>query len=158
MSLGASWLRHVDFRKRRKCFSWRVSVESQVLPGRQPSPCVSWEQEVGMLLKMATAPSLPGTAGPRLSRTQQCAGPSALSAGTCHHLPCLARCVVQEALFRAHLQCGVPCCSLTTCSSLEGGRGRGRGWTWCLVEWMEDRKKRCVGMGSRIQLQKGTDV
>ena len=61
-----------------------------------------------MLLKMATAPSLPGTAGPRLSRTQQCAGPSALSAGTCHHLPCLARCVVQEALFRAHLQCGVP--------------------------------------------------
>lgn len=157
MSLGASWLRHVDFRKRRKCFSWRVSVESQVLPGRQPSPCFLGARG-GNASEDGHCTVASGDSRPRLSRTQQCVGPSALRAGTCHHLPRRAHCVVQEALFRACLQCGVPCCSLTTCSSLEGGKGPGRGWTWCLVEWMEDRKKRRVGMGSRIQLQKGTDV
>ena len=34
-----------------------------MLPGGEPSPCVSWEKEVGKLLKMATALLLPGTPG-----------------------------------------------------------------------------------------------
>ena len=47
-------------RKRRKCCSWRVSVESKVLPGGKPSPCISWDGEVGIFLKKATVLSLPG--------------------------------------------------------------------------------------------------
>lgn len=141
-----------------------VSFSKCQVPGGEPSPCVSWEQEVGKLLKMATALSLLGTPGPdspgpssvwdppasrpALSSRRRTVPPLALPGTLC----------LQEALFRAHLQCWVPRWSLTTCSSLEGGRGPGRGWTWCLVEWMEDRKKRRVGMGSCIQLQKGTDI
>lgn len=71
-------------KEREKMFLMESFSGKQSASRRETFTCISWDREVGIFLKKATALSLPGDTrgGSGLSRTEQCAGTLQPAAGS----------------------------------------------------------------------------
>lgn len=158
-------------KEREKMFLMESFSGKQSASRRETFTCISWDREVGIFLKKATALSLPGDSKGWVRTLQDramCWDPPAsgrvltsVSAGKTPPLPLPGMLCPVGVLLRTGLKRWVPFCSLTTCTSLVGKQpareGLGPGAS-CSV-WRTG-KKRCVGSrngGPGVQLLKGTE-